>query len=350
MIKQLSSKHRVIGIIALALVLMMAACNPFGGSKAAPTATFTPPPTETPLMVLPTYTPTPAAEQATNTPVVAAEEKPTLTPTPETQTQPPVPEVGGKEPGPVPVVYKVTTVPQIGQVLANGSFEEGFADTGAATGWSNFDNDRAVYKWVDELNPAHVSHGQHAQLMQVMGPGEADRFVGIYQTIEVVAGETYTVSLHGIIKASTANNSNTPYGHRIQWAVDQKGRGNWAALDWGDWIDTGWNDVPLNTENPTMNAYTTQITPESGKITLFVRGWTKWPILGSEAKYYIDGIFLEGPVPGEEKTITVVTQGGDGTVETEMPTTGGTGIWIPILGVVLVLGFAAWEIRKSWAR
>lgn len=351
MLKQLSGKHSAIVVAALLLILAAAACNPFGGSKTEPTATFTPPPTETPLMTLPTFTPTPTAavDQVTNTPVVRPEDPPTLTPTPEGQRQPP-PEVGGREPGMVPVTYKVTTVPKIDNVLVNGNFEAGFTDNGQGAGWNSLDNGGAVYKWEQEINPAHISHGQHAQLMQVMGPGEADRFVGLYQTVEVVAGETYTLSLHGLIKSSTAGDSNTPYGHRIQWAVDHTGSGNWAAVDWGDWVDTGWNDVPLDTEYPAMNAYSLQITPTSNKITLFVRGWTKWPILGSEAKYYIDGIFLEGPVPGEEKTITVMAPSGEGSIESGMPTTGGTGVWISVIGVILVLGFAAWEVRKVWAR
>jgi len=347
--KQLSIKFLTFSLVFWGLALVVMACNPFGGFKAEPTATFTPPPTETPLPVLPTFTPTPTKEMATNTPVVV-EEPPTLTPTPETQKQPPPLEVGGQDTKTVkPVTVKVTTVPQIGQVLTNGSFEEGFAENGAGKGWGFFDNGGAVYKWSPDIHPAHVSHGQYAQLMQIMGPGEPDRFVGIYQTVQVVPGATYTISLHGIIQASTANDSNTPYGHRIQWAVDQKGSGNWAALNWGDWIDTGWNDVPLDTENPPMNVYTTQITPENDRITILVRGWTKWPILGSEAKYYIDSISLEGPVPGQEKTITVMTQEG-GSGETAMPTTGSSGLWIPILGVILVLGFAVWEIRRVWAR
>jgi LPXTG-motif cell wall-anchored protein len=33
-----------------------------------------------------------------------------------------------------------------------------------------------------------------------------------------------------------------------------------------------------------------------------------------------------------------------------MPTTGGSAVWIPIVGVILILGFAVWEIRKSLAR
>lgn len=338
-------------MVASILILAVAACSPFGGQKQdQPIPTQTPPPTETPLSALPTYTPTPTqvVEEPTPTPS-SAEEKPTLTPTPESQQKPAQPDVGGGEPAVAPVTYKVTVAPQMGNVIQKGSFEQGFDNEGIGNDWSTFDNGHAVYAWEEDLQPIHVSHGQHAQLMRIMGPGESDRFVGIYQTVDVIAGETYTLSLHGVIQSSTAGRHQTPYGHRLQWAVDHEGRGDWLALDpWAGWTDTGWNDVKLEEEHPQMNAYTAQITPEGAKITLFIRGWTKWPIINSEAKYYVDGIFLEGPVPGGEETITVST--GAGGAEEGMPTTGGTATWIPIVGVFLVLGFALWEVRKAWMR
>lgn len=338
----------------LVLIPGLIACSPFGGQKAAPTATLPPPPTETPLPVLPTLTPTPRPVVATATAtVVAAEVQPTLTPTPKVD-QPANPPVGGDggaaKPPVAPVVYQTATVPTYGELIKNGSFEEGFDTNGVPNNWNTFDNGRAVYAWVDELQPAHVSHGQHAQLMRIMGPGEPDRFVGIYQTVEVVAGQTYTLSLHGLIRASTAGDINTPYGHRLQWAVDFEGRNSWTALDtWAEWKDTGWNDVRLGEEHPTMGVYITQIVPTSAKLTLFVRGWTKWPIMGSEAKFYVDGISLQGPIPGQEKTVTVSTTTKNVGSE-EMPTTGGTALWVPIIGAVLVLGVALWEMRKSWSR
>ena len=97
-----------------------------------------------------------------------------------------------------------------------------------------------------------------------------------------------------------------------------------------------------------MNALVLPIVAETDKLTLYIRGWTKWPILGSEAKYYVDGVFLKGPIPGGEtvikKAVAVESTSGEA-----MPTTGGRAIWLPIVGVLFVLGFALWEIRKAWA-
>jgi hypothetical protein len=337
-------------VAVLALVLALGACSPFGKKSTEPTPTQLPPPTETPLPVLPTYTPTRPVEPPTATPTTAevsqTEQRPTMTPTP--PPPPPVKAVGGEEVVAQPVTYKVTTVPTKGDVIQNGGFEEGFNEDGVGKGWTGYSNEGAVYAWVDEMRPIHVSEGQHAQLMRIMGPGQPDRFVGIYQTVDVVAGETYTLSLHGLIRSSTADNHQTPFGHRIQWAIDYDGNTNWYEINnnWGDWKDTGWNDVKLDEKKPQMNVYIDQITAKTDKLTLYVRGWTKWPIINSEAKYYLDGISLQGPVPGTEQVVKVAAVQGTA----EMPTTGGSAVWIPIAGGVLLIGFALWELRKVWAR
>lgn len=353
---QLLRKNWYVALVALVLALALVACSPFGKTKGSTTApTATPPPTETPLPVLPTYTPTQAAvaEAPTNTPAspAEAEARPTLTPTPPAPA--PAQAVGGAQPPPAatPVTYKVTTVPTMGNVIKNGSFEDGFDEQGVALDWTPFSNGDAVFVWADELQPTYVSHDLHAQRMQIMGPGQPDRFIGIYQTVDVVAGETYTLALHGLIRSSTAKDDSGPFGHRMQWAIFEGVQTNWyeANQDWASWTDPGWNDVKLDAKNPAINAFVQQITPETDQITLYIRGWTKWPILGSEAMFYVDGVSLEGPIPGEETTIQVAPVQGSVAAQS-MPTTGGTGTWIPVAGAILVVGFAAWEIRKNWTR
>lgn len=333
--------------VVLLLVAMggITACNLFGGGQGPPpTATLPPPPTETPLPVLPTFTPTPTTvvlPSPTPTKVVEpTTAMPTLTPT----TQ--APEVGGEQPQePAPeqpqrVSYVVKKIPTVGNTLVNGSFEEGFQENGVGSGWAAWDNGGVGKRtWMEELQPVHVSHGERAQLLELTGAGNVDRYIGIYQTVDVVAGETYTLSMHGLIRSSDAGNDNAPYGHRIQWGIDYEGRGSWQEVD--EWFDTGWNDVKLDDPNPTMNYVSLPITAESDKLSLFIRGWTKWPNQPI-SKYYVDGIFLEGQVPGKEQVVKVAVGGEEG-----MPTTGGSAIWIPIAGVLLVIGFAIWEVRRA---
>ena len=335
-------------VVALILMGGLTACGVFG-RKDVVEPTVPPPPTETPLPALPTLTSTATSAPPTATPTAVPQEgqpeKPTLTPTPQSQ-----PAVGGDSTEPVAtkaVSYVVRRVPVVGDAIQNGSFEEGFQELGMGNLWAAFDNGSAVYAWADEMQAMHVSHDDHAQLMRVMGPGKPDRYVGIYQTVEVIAGETYSLTMHGLIRSSTAPDPNAPYGHRMQWAIDYDGNTNWYEVE--EWSDTGWNDVALDDRSATMSALTLPVTATGDKLTLFIRGWTKWPILGSEAKYYVDGIFLKGPVPGQETTVRV-SSSTISAADEGMPTTGGSALWLPGTGVILVLGFALWEVRKVWKR
>jgi LPXTG-motif cell wall-anchored protein len=81
-----------------------------------------------------------------------------------------------------------------------------------------------------------------------------------------------------------------------------------------------------------MDVHVIEYTPTTDKITLFVRGWSKWAFFQSEAKFYVDGIFLQGAMPAEG-----------------MPSTGGTAIWVPIVGLLVVVGLGIWQLRKRKA-
>jgi hypothetical protein len=349
---------RYLAAAALVLALALVACSPFGrrrqatGEPAAePTATFLPTqmpaapvalvtPTPTLIVVLATPTPT-----ATATPLPTATEEPMTTTTAEPETQ----EGAAEEPkATVTGQAARAVVPwfESGNVIVNGSFEEGFDWDGVAHAWTAFaTTSGAVYAWADETHVAHVSHGEHAQLMRIMGPGKPNQFVGIYQTVEVVPGETYTLTLHGLIRSSLASEDYKPLAFRLQWAADDRLEADWNAVEPEDWIELGWNDVQLDVKNPAMNAYVVQITPQTSTLTLYLRGWSKWAFFQSEVKFYVDGVVLEGPVPAARGAAVPPGE------QAAMPTTGGTTGWvIPIAGVILVLGLALWEVRKIWAR
>ncbi len=338
----------------------LTACNLFGQAPTpVPTAT-PPPPTETPLPVLPTLTPTPTPLPPTSTPPpptpTPTASGPTLTPT----TAPPTPTSVPAEPAKAPpavggsdtdtagsgqtkgVAYVVKEVIVMGNAVENGSFEGGFQDNGVGKSWTGFDNGGvATYTWLEELQAVHVSHGERAQLMQLTGAGQPDRYIGVYQTVEVQAGETYTLALHGLIRSSDAGDPNRPYGHRIQWGIDYQGGQDWRAVE--EWWDTGWNDIPLDKQDPTMNYIQLPIVAETDKLTLFVRGWTKWPTQ-SIANFYLDGVFLQGAVGVEEKREVVTTGAGTGE---SMPTTGSAAAWVPLVGALFLTGVALYEVRKA---
>ena len=344
-------------VLAISALGGLTACNLFGQAPTAvPTATPLPP-TETPLPVLPTLTPTPTPLPPTPTPPpptpTPTASEPTLTPTAAPTSVPAeptkaAPAVGGSEAEATGsgqtkgVAYVVKEVVVMGDAIKNGSFEEGFQDNGVGLSWTGFDNDGvATYIWLEELQAVHVSHGERAQLMQLTGAGQPDRYMGLYQTVEVQAGETYTLALHGLIRSSDAGDPNRPYGHRMQWGIDYQGGQDWRAVE--EWVDTGWNDIPLDKQDPTMNYVQLPIVAETDQVTLFVRGWTKWPTQ-SIASFYLDGVFLQGPVGVEKRTEVVTTAAGAGE---GMPTTGSAGAWVPVVGALFLTGLALFEVRKA---
>jgi hypothetical protein len=352
-----SHKNRYLAVAVLALIVALAACSPFGRRQQAaetpastPTATSLPTQTPMPAIVLSTPTPTQPSQLATPTPTVThtplptPTEAPTSTPAAEPQTKEGATATAapaGQAAMPVPIRSETDSV------LTNGSFEDGFDEEGVALGWTALSTSKAgaVYAWQDETDDENVSHGEHAQLMRIMGPGKPDQFVGIYQTFEVVPGETYTLTMHGLIRSSLANDRYDPLAFRYHWAADDGGRTDWTAVEWEDWTELGWNDVKLDAKNPTMNAYVAHITPQTDRVTLFIRGWSKWPLFQSEVKFYVDGVFVRGSLPLARGA--AVDAGG----QTEMPVTGGSANWlIPVVGVIVVLGLAFWEVRKSRVR
>jgi len=347
------------------VLLSLVACAPFGGRNAVSAveaaeaaATATPvPPTPIPPLVTPTGTAVQAMATPTFTvtPTPEPTKPPTLTPTPapaepqaeeaaagETTTEGAAPEPAEAEPtAPADTADTAATAPRAaasvalatGNVVRNGSFEEGFEANGIAQEWTAFSSENgAVFGWEPDSDPMHVSHGSHAQLMRIMGPGDPNTFIGVYQTIDVVPGETYNLALHGVIRSSLADDDYDPLAFRVQYAIDETGGTDWQAVEWADWTDPGWNDVQLDVKWPPMDVYVIEYTPTTDKITLFIRGWSKWAFFQSEAKFFLDGIFLQGPVPAEG-----------------MPSTGGAAIWVPIAGLLFVVGLGIWQLRKRRA-
>jgi hypothetical protein len=341
-------------------LLLLVACSPFGGRESTEpdvvvdAATATPvPPTPITEQATPTSTAEPETPTPTVTPPSAPEEGATPVPTFTPTTAPDAssagesgaaeeaasgsteeqPAASGETTSSQPET-SANSSPTLGNVVRNGSFEEGFDATGVAQGWTAFSSDNgAVFGWEPDSDPMHVSHGSHSQVLRIMGPGEPNTFIGVYQTIDVVPGETYTLALHGVIRSSLAAEDYKPLAFRVQYAIDETGGTDWEAVEWADWTDPGWNDVQLDVKWPPMDVYVIEITPTTDKITLFIRGWSKWAFFRSEAKFFVDGIFLQGPLPAEG-----------------MPPTGGKVVWVPLAGLLLVIGLAIWELRKRKAK
>jgi len=279
-----------------------------------PTSTPTPvPPTETPTLVLPTPT-------LTLPPEATAEPEPTAVPEP-TDTPQPTPNSTPTSPPPPP-----TPIPESTELLKNGNFEEGFTEDGVAVGWHKFSNGNAAFGWHDDTWELVVWEGEHSQLLSIIDPSLNDRFVGIYQSVNVVPDKAYELTLRGLVRANTPPEQ---YGHRLYWGVDDDGSTDWQAVE--NWVELPWDQQPRVAKAFTVNDYTTVITPTGRTLTLFVRGHSKWQ-RQSEANFNLDGLSLKG-VPGAAPGQA-------------MPVTGrADGNWIPIAALILLVLIL---FREGW--
>lgn len=330
------NKKPLVSLIALGamLILIISGCANLPGTKptpttvptdtplapaAQPTSTFTP----VPLPPTPTTTNTPVAVADANTPTttsgegVSEEAAPTNTPSSEGTTATPT--------SPPPTA---TPIPQPKELLENGGFEGGFGDDGVANGWTGFSNGQAGFVWYDDTWDLVVQEGEHSQLLSIIDPAHNDRYVGIYQTVDVIPGKPYELNMHGLVRANTPADQ---YGHRLYVGVDYDGATDWQAVE--DWVELPWDQQPLVAEQFTLNSFSTVITPTAKSLTLFIRGHSKWPRT-SEANFNLDNVsFLR------------VSESG-GTTEPTMPVTGRTDInWAPIAGLVILVLIL---FREGW--
>jgi len=183
-------------------------------------------------------------------------------------------------------------------LIANGGFEEGFQD-GVGLGWTAFANGSSQAGWCDDTWTPVVYQGAHAQLMSLKDIQERDRYVGIFQTVAVVPNTTYLLTLHGLVRSDPASVSVSNWGYRMQFGIDFGGGTDWQSSD-VMWLELMWDEQP-RTEPPLptgyqFGTYAATIRAPGDRVTLFIRGWNKWP--GPwEADYDVDEISLAAYQP-----------------------------------------------------
>lgn len=271
-------------------------------TKAIPTAT--PSATVIPTRKLSTLVVTPTVETSlvtaspsTATPTVTSRATDLATSVPETA---------------IPVETEVTIESvsytwETGNVILNGDFEGGFDESGVGNEWQGFDKVVGVHGWSDETWPGLVLDGQHAQMMRINFSSEPDQYLGIQQTIPVVKGEAYELTLHGLIRSAEGRVEDSGWGYRMEWGIDTKGRDSWEVVE--EWYDTGWDEQILDADSYTIQEHKATITPPEESLTLFIRGWRKWGTQKSEVDFVIDGLSLVGPTPDEGTPSKLPTTG-----------------------------------------
>ena len=215
-----------------------------------------------------------------------------------------------------------------GELLANGGFEKGFAATGGCgmvgEGWGCFDTGgMGGYGFYDEGWGPAVAAGAHSQLIEINTKkdfGDQNRTAGIYQTVNVVKGETYELSLSALMRANDLDLGGDPWRYVMLVGVTYDGSTRWAdasvqEIDVGPIQDrlnpTGFKDVKL------------QIKAEGEQMTIFIAGRMKWGDWNREVNFNIDQVSLQGAMPtaGAEAPASTPTPAASGQAMTTIKTT-----------------------------
>lgn len=193
-------------------------------------------------------------------------------------------------------------------LVFNGSFEQGFADTplgAVGRGWGAFTNGgAAAYGFYDEQWTPVVADGKHGQLIEINSKGiyptDADRYAGIYQRLDgLYPGATYELTLRGLLRGE--GDEEDPYRFAAQWGIGQNP--DWMQVE--EWTEMDLGAIAKRTEPGSMATYTVRFEAPGRGAVLFIRGWKKWAITNVEMDFNLDAISVRacepagGAMPGQ---------------------------------------------------
>lgn len=322
-------------VLVAALICILAVQSFLGGTPGPSPGT---PAAETPTRGAPTTAePTPTStrvlgEGATSTPRPTA----TATPTEETTGEEP-PAVGGPT---EPEEAEHGEAPEFANVIRNGSFEFGFDDNGVALNWHSFTNGGAVFLFGDEQWPLAIHQGSYAQRITVFEAHQPDRHAGLYQTVPVIPGETYWLTVHGQIRIREGSDQAGKQSYRLQVAFDHRGGDDWEDIPADEWIELPWSEQFIDSADVRSLEYELAVVPATSRLTVFIRTWNKWPDPG-EAQYTLDSLSLVGPTPAGALIDQPLPDTGQGSPELGLPSD--PRIWASLALLLLLIGGAAWR-------
>ncbi len=190
-----------------------------------------------------------------------------------------------------------------GELLVNGDFEDGFIAVDGCgmvgSGWGCFNTGgKGGYGFYDEGWGPAIASGAHSQLIEINTKkdfGDQNRTAGIYQTVDVVPGQTYELSLSAMMRANDLDLGGDPWRYVMLVGFTHDGSTNWADAEVQE-IDA-W---PIQDRlHPTgFNDITVKVTAKGDKLTVFIAGRMKWGDWNREADFNIDAVSLKGALPG----------------------------------------------------
>lgn len=245
----------------------------------SPTATRPATPTATPTSLRPVVTPS-ASPVGAEVGIVAEEVSPTVTATATPLPTPTVPPL---------IVPRVT----IAEVIRNGDFSGEFMRGGVASEWEVFHNGAATFWCYPDTLRTMTGEVLRSQTLHIHGADLSDRYLGIYQTVDVVPGGVYTFTIAGLVRTPQGDVRQTGYGYRMQVGFDLRGGSNWQDVE--SWIELPWDEQSRDRPSYRVDVFTTSVTARQPQLTVFIRAWKKWADAG-EGMYDITRVSLVGPV------------------------------------------------------
>lgn len=193
---------------------------------------------------------------------------------------------------------------QLTNVIKNGDFEKN-PRASVATFWQPFDNGGAHFSWYAERWPEAVHSGKSAQLMEIyeVFGYQTNRFMGIYQTVDVVPNSNYNLTIHALMRSDAPEPLRNQGDYAMHWGVDYRGGTKFFKVE--DWVTMPLSEqLRIGSGGPMNDAeglYYQRITGtiftgNSNKLTLFIRG-EKVNFTGTEVNFNIDDVSLIGPYP-----------------------------------------------------
>lgn len=187
-------------------------------------------------------------------------------------------------------------------LIYNGSFEQGFVETGyghVGRGWEAFTNGGAVrYGFYDEEWDVVIADGHHGQLIEISSksvyPTDGDRYAGIYQRLKGLhPGAVYELTLRGGLRGEGGEED--PYRFAAQYAVGTDA--DWRRVDSDDWHELDLGPIYKRTEPGPLVQATVRFKAPAQHAVLFIRGWKKWGITNQEMDFNLDAIRLRACDP-----------------------------------------------------
>jgi len=214
-----------------------------------------------------------------------------------------------------------------GELIKNGDFEDGFrmVDGCGMVGidWGCFNTGGAGgYGFYDDAWGPVVATGAHAQLIEINTKkigGDQNRTAGIYQTVDVIPGHTYTLSFKGMIRANDVHDGGDPWRYVMLVGFTHDGSTNWADAQVQE-VNVG----PIQDRLNPSQYYDVQldVTAQGDKLTVFIAGRMKWGDWYKEVDFDIDTVSLQGPVPTAPSTSPSPTQAAPAPTATAASSTG----------------------------